>query len=541
MRKRNLVLIHSGDDLCRVVPTDGWTGSAADAARATQRVLLGRLETMAEATTTIVKALHQAVDAIDAVQSVIRQAEALAHRYDFTVSETGAVIDDFCRVDRGNPEDRKRAHDRVAFEIEQAIRTANEIDSDLNAAFHRGTDLASTSGTGDRTASAAAEAAALDTRWELSPQAPPPNGTAAQNATYWATLSPAAREAVLRDHPEWIGKLDGVPTVVRDRANRVELERLRHTLPGAIDELRREFAAVDGKRAVLRYGMVQDLRTPADHFRAIQLADRIEQMVGRLQGLDAISDRLHSAQPGQPPAYLLGLSAERSGLAIVAIGNPEHADNVATYVPGTFSGHDGFGVDLARAEVMQDAATKASPGATTAVITWAGYHAPQTIGYAVDPIFADDAEKLLRDFQDGLALTHDPGPVNTTVVGHSYGTTVIGHTARDLGLNADNLVFVASPGVGVEHASQLHLDGVRPGDMGGRVHATVSAFDPIGFSNIPFDPIDAHGPDPAMRDFGGRFFLSDVRSPVSAHGDYWYVDSASLRGMTDVIVGATPR
>ncbi|MFD8492808.1 alpha/beta hydrolase [Amycolatopsis sp. NPDC059657] len=52
-------------------------------------------------------------------------------------------------------------------------------------------------------------------------------------------------------------------------------------------------------------------------------------------------------------------------------------------------------------------------------------------------------------------------PSHNTTVGHSYGTTVIGHAARDEHLAVDDIVFVASPGVGVNHASELGLPAER--------------------------------------------------------------------------------
>jgi hypothetical protein len=127
--------------------------------------------------------------------------------------------------------------------------------------------------------------------------------------------------------------------------------------------------------------------------------------------------------------------------------------------------------------MVQAARTAGSP--STSVITWDGYAAPQSIfPQAAEDKWADGAKQDLDRFQDGLRASHEGAPAHNTVIGHSYGTTVVGHAARDGDLNADDVVFVASPGVGVSNADQLHLDGVPQDQVGRHVHSTVAQHDP---------------------------------------------------------------
>lgn len=57
-------------------------------------------------------------------------------------------------------------------------------------------------------------------------------------------------------------------------------------------------------------------------------------------------------------------------------------------------------------------------------------------------------------------------------IGHSYGTVVIGYAARETaGVAADDIVLVASPGVGVNYAEDLH------GPAYGHVWACTYGFD----------------------------------------------------------------
>src|SRR5256885_2058344 len=128
-------------------------------------------------------------------------------------------------------------------------------------------------------------------------------------------------------------------------------------------------------------------------------------------------------------AFLPGIDTAGNGRAIVAMGNPDTAANVATYVPGTGARLEMAGADMDRSDRMLASATKAgSP--STSVITWIGYDAPQSIPSAASESYAEGAKKDLDRFQDGLRATHEGPPSHNTVLGHSYGSTVIGHTAH---------------------------------------------------------------------------------------------------------------
>jgi hypothetical protein len=77
--------------------------------------------------------------------------------------------------------------------------------------------------------------------------------------------------------------------------------------------------------------------------------------------------------------------------------------------------------------------------------------------------YATNAVDDLQNIQSGLGATHDGEPSHNTVLGPSYGTTTVGYAARDgNGLAARDLIFVGSPGVGVEPRA-------RPAPSGRRV------------------------------------------------------------------------
>jgi Alpha/beta hydrolase len=353
----------------------------------------------------------------------------------------------------------------------------------------------------------------------------PPRGTAPTDVKkWWDSLSPMQKESLLFTHAAEIGALDGVPAAARDRANRTHLAELKGQVVAELDRLQ-------GK----------DNRSDDEN-------KRLEDAKKKLHGIEDVEKRIDHPDPtkGQQQAFLLGIDTAGSGRAIVAAGNPDTAANVATYVPGTGARLEMAGADMDRADKMLASAASAS-SPSTSVITWIGYEAPQSLPDAVSEDYAEGAKKDLDRFQDGLRATHEGAPSHNTVLGHSYGSTVIGHTAHTEHINADELVFVGSPGVGVDKASQLNF----PTD---HVYATEAEHDMIRLSNIVTfnewgQPVDRiHGLDPTFQQFGAHAFASDPGTAGSmpggysgeAHSQYWEDRNASLKNMGRIIAGLPP-
>ncbi|WP_405788564.1 alpha/beta hydrolase [Streptomyces sp. NBC_01367] len=283
-----------------------------------------------------------------------------------------------------------------------------------------------------------------------------------------------------------------------------------------------------------------------------------KEMQDRLDGMQHVQDRLTESEAGnRPEGYLLGFADTKNGQAIVSIGNPDTADNVVTYVPGTYSTLAGVDGDLARAEDLQKKAEEADPARKTASILWLGYEAPQSIvPEAASDSWADAAKDPLNRFLTGVDTAHTDGPVNSTVLGHSYGTLVAGKAlAENPELPVDNVIFVGSPGVGVEHAKDL---GVPPD----KVWAATADHDLINWAPSPkavaggwFGPLyppgliellDDHsilyGTDPSTDEFGGRTFgvapgksVGEGGELMPAHSQYW--QGESLGNMANIVTG----
>lgn len=349
---------------------------------------------------------------------------------------------------------------------------------------------------------------------------------------WWNALSVFEQQYILRQHPEWIGMRDGIPCVARDQANRVLLDRETNRLTSRRDQLRAQLAGTPIGRQTL--DTVNAMRA--------ELAD----LDAKLTSLGQIRDRLGDTGPGRPRAYLLGLDTHGNGRAIVAVGNPDQAAHVATYVPGTFSGLGDLKTDLRRTELMQQEATARSDGAVTSVIMWVGYDAPQSLPLAGREHYADQAKEDLDRFQDGLRVTHEGPRSHNTVLGHSYGSTVVGFAARDHRLDVDEIMFAGSPGVGVDHARDLHLPP-------GHVWSTTAQNDVIRQTrwasvewSTPSNPEPLpHGANPSRPEFGNQPFHSDPGVPFyrdleQAHTAYWQEGSTSLKSMGGIIAGKGP-
>ena len=326
---------------------------------------------------------------------------------------------------------------------------------------------------------------------------PPCTAAPAEVRRWWDGLSPAQRCWLLATEPGGIGMRDGVPAAARDLANRLVLDAL-----------------------------------PTRH-----------------AGLDALRDRL--ATGDGPRAYLMQLDLGGEGRAVVALGDPDRADNVLTQVPGMTADLASYAGELARAERIAVRAGELAPAASTSAILWLGYDAPDFLDEAASRAPADAGAVGLRRFQDGLRATHDGAPAHQTLLGHSYGSVVVGRAAAEEGLAADSVVFVGSPGVGVDAAADLR---VPPG----QVWASTSRADIIQWAAVspwslaedvvlsravpagallafarPEDDL-YFGTNPSDPAFGARVFASP---PGAGHLGYWDTGGAALDALTNIAVG----
>ncbi|MFB7180663.1 alpha/beta hydrolase [Streptomyces sp. NPDC056257] len=273
----------------------------------------------------------------------------------------------------------------------------------------------------------------------------PEDRSPADRHGWWQGLSDDQRAELLATYPDVIGNLDGVPSGVRDEANRDNLQLL-----------------------------IGKLSEQSDEKSQTQLA-----------GMRSIDDQLRNPGPKDPPMYLLGIGDQGGGRAIVAYGNPDTSRNVSAYVPGLGTALD---AEFARNDLKRarDTAKGAQEfDSSSASIVWLGYDAPQLPAAHVvdntDVMFTEHAEKgapAYNQFMAGISATNQNPDPHVTAIGHSYGSLTVGQAALQSGgiPGVDDIVLVGSPGTGAQRAEQLGV---------GKEHVFVGAAENDPVSKAP--------------------------------------------------------
>ncbi|MGW2178168.1 alpha/beta hydrolase [Streptomyces sp. NPDC001732] len=338
-----------------------------------------------------------------------------------------------------------RAQD-IADRVAGAVRTASEIDWRYarilrNLKAEEGLKVPNTTwrdAAGD--AAAVREAARGYLR-----EAIPYDASPAERNAWWAGLTGEQREEYLAVYPDRIGNLDGIPALVRDAANRDNLQLLMGKLEGQHDE-------------------------------------KSETQLAALREIDR---QLRAGR--QPPMYLLGIGDEGNGRAIVSFGNPDTSKNVAAYVPGLGTSLDEEFAkgDLKRARDTALGAREMNPGSPTASIVWLGYDAPQaSMNDPMSSLDVADKERALtgapayNQFMAGISATNQHEDPHVTAIGHSYGSLTVGLAAQERGgiPGADEIVLVGSPGTGARSAEELGV---------GKEHVFVGAAENDPVTKLP--------------------------------------------------------
>lgn len=229
------------------------------------------------------------------------------------------------------------------------------------------------------------------------------------------------------------------------------------------------------------------------------------------------------------------------GRIAVVDGDLVNAKHIAVTVPGISNSMDNYGNLIDEGQRLRGAA-----GTDTAVVSWLGYDAPVAVG--LNP-FRDVAEirgtalaqagaTALVPFVHSLRVTN-PG-ADVTVIGHSYGSLVTGLAAKN-GLEANNVVFIGSPGVGAANVSQFHL---LPG---AKVYAMeVGQGASVGGLGVGGDPVanlghNTHpfGAVPTEMSFGAQ--VIDIGGNVNVshtHSSYYTAGSRSLTELAKITNGS---
>ncbi|HEV7706750.1 MAG TPA: alpha/beta hydrolase [Asanoa sp.] len=477
---------------------DGWRGAAGSAARGHVRALRDPLDGARLAFIETDQVLSDFASALARARGMLAAAVAAA-------APAHVEIDRFGRT---APDVTVTGIDRAA-----ALNAAGRVGAAIGAALDAA--AAADQATAEQLGRLGAAAAA---GWPTTPprSGPPVGAPPVVVRRWWAGLSEAERRWLIVHEPAYVGRLDGVPVAARDQANRSLLAEQRAAL------VRERAAAV---------------RTAMPRNAAVAASIRL---VGLMSGIDAVDARLST--PLGERAYLLSLVPDGDGRVVLAIGDPDRADNVLTYVPGMTADLGAVRDDLGRTEALASRAAALDPAQRTSTVLWLDYDAPSFLNEAMFAGRAHEAGPSLHRFAEGLRATHDGPPAQQVVLGHSYGALTVGTTAREQGLAADDLIFVGAPGVGTDHAAALGLPPAH-------VWSSTAANDPIAYlapswkpslTDVRDHPFQIHshehlwfGRNPTHPEFGGQVFTGDP----SGHSGYWRSGNDALDDMARIALG----
>jgi hypothetical protein len=515
---RGHATLEAARELASLAVFDTWQGATAQARRHSSASIRSDLDAHGNESLMVAWAAGRAADDIVHVQS---QLSAL--RRDAT--ELQMTID--CRTDKvvpssnfdGPPTAALIAEIQLQNRLDAIVAQANSADQELAYAINMAD--------GDRPI----PPGPYDNRPLIqdSLSRPLPDDPKQFNEL-WNQLSPDEKDWLYsQDHD--IGNHAGMPWdspdhLGRDHYNRLHLAELTlqsqcdvTRIQHDIDQLMAESNVDDGAL----YALQSQLAAARKHFA----------------GYQAVQASLKSADG---PKRYLGLLDE-FGHGAVSIANPDTARRNAIFVPGT-------GQDLSRltfsdekALAMYTAALTADPGlepGDVSVTTWMGYDRPMDLSRAAFPQPAQGGADPLSTFENGQRASHLGPPSVDTVIGHSYGSTVIGAAAAGgRHLDADNVIAVGSPGMLVDRAGRLNLH------PGGNVFVMRAVNDVIGMGGIVTEW--TLGADPADPGFGARRLAADPGPAgpfglpsVAAHSSYWLSGNKALANFGAVIAGVPP-
>jgi hypothetical protein len=496
-----------------------WSGTAAAAASAWLARLRRGLVLFRVLCWQADQAASEFAAALTRARRLLARAVAAAARASLTIDDRGRIVPAGPATRTGRFPDE--AVLSPTFTLLPASRSVPDSGTAAVAA-----DLAAAIAVAARADAVAAERLAeIEVAVGRPPASPGPDrpgctASPAEIARWWAGLGPAGRGWLLVTEPATLATMDGLPTTARDAANRLLL---------------------DDRRAELDQALAAAGRAERDRLRELR------------SGLDALADRL--AGGAGTRAYLLRLGLAGEGRAVLALGDPDRADNVLTHVPGMTADLASFGGELSRAARVAERATELGPAASTSAVLWLDYDAPDFVDEAASARRADEGAPGLRRFQEGLRASHEGPPAQQTLVGHSYGSLLVGRAAATDGLVADDVVFVGSPGVGVGSASDL---AVPPDHLWSSTSRTdviqYAAVSPAALlrdladaTRVPLPgPLTAFarperdlwfGTNPNDPAFGARTFPS---APDAGHLGYWEHGSPSLDALAAITLGTHP-
>lgn len=337
--------------------------------------------------------------------------------------------------------------------------------------------------------------------------APP---AAANVAVWWDRLDDVRQSALVQAAPQLVGNLEGVPFIVRDRANR--------TLLGQSIREAQEAA---------------DSGTTSPNGDPKQVLEMLRSVSSALEG-----------EPKQPKRSLLALDTVYPGRAAVVVGDLSTADYVSVLVPGmyfsvkdqlvdwTATAQTLYTAERAWQDYFRGGARSERPDEGIATVAWIGYHTPE-LGTVGSERQAMEGARFLEQALSGIRSARPGHEPYVSVLGHSYGSTAALITLRSGQVSVDALALMGTPGSETTQ-SVKDLDVAN-----GNVWVGGALLDPVVGTGF-------FGTDPGSAAFGARSFdVEGGEDPLSntvldgsfGHNEYFKQNSRSLRNLALIALG----
>lgn len=325
---------------------------------------------------------------------------------------------------------------------------------------------------------------------------------------WWGTLSESARTSLSEGAPQIVGNLDGIPTGVRDDANRVYLDSTVASVRAGLDGLGRAEKA-DAEKRLNMLVEIQESLVPAED---------------------------------EPARSLLSVDTAWPGRAAVVVGDLETADYVSFMVPGMFFTVDGQMVDWT--VISQDlydeqlgwvrtlgATDPELKDASVATVSWIGYQTPGVLDIASLDL-AKEGARFLSAAVAGVQQTRAGDEPYLSLITHSYGSTATMIALADGSIDVDALVIIGSPGSAAQSVDDL-------GMSADTVFVGEAAWDPVVDTAF-------FGSDPGSSSFGASELSVDggtdpvtgrELTPATGHLGYFDAGTEAMRNMALVGLG----
>ena len=515
---RGLATLEAARQLDSLAVFDTWQGATAQARRHAGASIRLDLDAHGNESLAVARAAAKAADGIVHLQSALTTLRRDAAELAMTIDRASNAVVPSSSFS-GPPVAALIAAMQLQRRLDAIVAEADSADRDLADAI----DMAD----GDRPVPPGPHDNRPHIQQALS--GPLPDDPRQFNAL-WNQLSPEEKDWLYnQDHS--VGNHPGMPWdspdhLGKDHYNRLHLADLELQSRSDVDRIQHNIEALTSVPHV-------------DDGALYALQSQLAVVTDRLAGYAAVRATVDSATG---PRRYLGLLDE-SGRGAVSIGNPDTAARNAVFVPGTGQGLARLSFSDEKSLAMYNATLQADPGlrpGDVAVTTWMGYDRPMDVSRAASPQPAHGGADRLDAFESGQRASHVGAASVDTVIGHSYGSTVIGAAAsRGHHLDADNVIAVGSPGMLVDRAERLDLH------THGNVYVMRADNDAISMGGVVTEW--TLGTDPIAPGFGAHRLAADPGPAgpfglpsIGAHSSYWLDGNVAVKNFGAIIAGLPP-